>query len=116
MLFQLTSRVAEPEGLARHLHFSANGVTARGLGEESAANEAGNPVLCAVPLLFAPPLDPTIPHRIYPSNYFLQGLGPHLPPSLPPKPGIPSALVQRIPFYQSFWPRLQQLALTITEG
>jgi hypothetical protein len=30
--FQLTLRVAEPEGLARHLRFSANGVTAQGLG------------------------------------------------------------------------------------
>jgi hypothetical protein len=48
---QLTFRVAEPEALARHLRFSANGVTARGLGEVSAANGAGNPVLCAVGIL-----------------------------------------------------------------
>ena len=46
--FPLTFRVAEPEGLARHLRLSANGVTARGLGEESEANEAGNPVLYVV--------------------------------------------------------------------
>ena len=43
--FPITSRVAEPEVLARHLRFSANGVTARRLGVVSAANEAGNPVL-----------------------------------------------------------------------
>ena len=46
--FHITFRVAEPEVLARHLRFSANGVTARGLGEVSAANGAGNPVLYAV--------------------------------------------------------------------
>ena len=43
--FQLTFRVAEPAGLARRLPLLANGVTDQGLGEESAANEAGNPVL-----------------------------------------------------------------------
>ena len=34
--------------LARHLRLSANGVTARGLGVVSEANEAGNPVLAEV--------------------------------------------------------------------
>ena len=43
--FLLTFRVAEPEGLARRLPTLANGVTDQGLGEVSAANEAGNPVL-----------------------------------------------------------------------
>ena len=43
--FPLTFRVAEPEGLARHLRPSANGVTAQGLGGRSEATEAGNPVL-----------------------------------------------------------------------
>ena len=47
--FHITFRVAEPEGLARRLPLLANGVTDQGLGEESAANEAGNPVLGAVP-------------------------------------------------------------------
>ena len=94
----------------------ANAVTDQGLGEVSKANGAGNPVLYAVPMLFAPTFDPTIPHRIYHSNYFLPGLGPHLPPFLPPKPGNPSALVRRTIFYQSFWPLLRLLALTITEG
>ena len=44
--FQLTSRVAEPEGLARRLPLLANGVTDQGLGGRSEATEAGNPVLC----------------------------------------------------------------------
>ena len=43
--FHLTFRVAEPEVLARHLRFSANGVTARRLGGRSEATGAGNPVL-----------------------------------------------------------------------
>ena len=43
---RITFRVAEPEGLARRLPLLANGVTDQGLGEVSAANEAGNPVLC----------------------------------------------------------------------
>ena len=43
--FRLTFRVAEPEVLARHLRFSANGVTARRLGGRSEATGAGNPVL-----------------------------------------------------------------------
>jgi hypothetical protein len=43
--FRLTVRVAEPEGLARRLPLLANGVTDRGLGVVSKANEAGNPVL-----------------------------------------------------------------------
>ena len=48
--FHLTSRVAEPAAWARHLRLcsSANAVTGQGLGEVSAANAAGNPVLCAV--------------------------------------------------------------------
>ena len=48
---RITFRVAEPEGLARRLPLLANGVTDQGLGEVSAANEAGNPVLGAVELL-----------------------------------------------------------------
>ena len=51
MQFRLTFRVAEPAGLARRLPLLANGVTDQGLGEESAANEAGNPVLGAVGIL-----------------------------------------------------------------
>ena len=45
--FHLTFRVAEPAAWARHLRFcpSANAVTRQGLGERSAATEAGNPVL-----------------------------------------------------------------------
>ena len=44
---RITFRVAEPAAWARHLRFcsSANAVTGQGLGEVSAANEAGNPVL-----------------------------------------------------------------------
>ena len=45
----ITFRVAEPEVLARHLRFSANGVTARGLGGRNEVTGAGNPVLCDVP-------------------------------------------------------------------
>ena len=54
LAFPLTFLVAEPEGLARHLRFcsSANCVTDQGLGERSAATGAGNPVLCAVGILF----------------------------------------------------------------
>ena len=39
-----------PQSWARHLRFcsSANAVTGQGLGEVSAANEAGNPVLYVV--------------------------------------------------------------------
>jgi len=48
---QLTSRVAEPAVLARHLRFSANGVTAQGLGGRSAATGAGNSVLAEVGVL-----------------------------------------------------------------
>ena len=48
--FQLTFRVAEPEGLARRLPPLANGVTDQGLGGRSEATGAGNPVLCAVQL------------------------------------------------------------------
>ena len=45
--FRITFRVAEPAAWARHLRLcsSANAVTGQGLGEVSAANEAGNPVL-----------------------------------------------------------------------
>jgi hypothetical protein len=46
--FQLTVRVAEPEGLAHCLRFSANSVTGQGLGERSEATGAGNPVLGVV--------------------------------------------------------------------
>jgi len=46
--FQLTFRVAEPEGLARRLPPLANGVTDQGLGGRSEATGAGNPVLCDV--------------------------------------------------------------------
>ncbi len=48
--FHITFRVAEPAAWARHLRLcsSANAVTGQGLGEESAANEAGNPVLAEV--------------------------------------------------------------------
>ena len=46
--FHITSWVAEPEVLARHLRFSANGVTARRLGGRSEATGAGNPVLYEV--------------------------------------------------------------------
>ena len=41
--FQLTFRVAEPEGLARRLPLLANGVTDQGLGGRSAATGAGTP-------------------------------------------------------------------------
>jgi hypothetical protein len=34
-VFHITFRVAEPEGLARRLRFSANGVTDQGLGERN---------------------------------------------------------------------------------
>jgi hypothetical protein len=45
---RITIWVAEPAAWARHLRLPANAVTGQGLGEESAANEAGNPVLYAV--------------------------------------------------------------------
>jgi len=48
--FQLTMRVAEPEGPARCLPLLANGVTDQGLGEvtSEARNGAGNAVLAEV--------------------------------------------------------------------
>ena len=49
LALRLTFRVAEPEGLARHLRLSANGVTARGLGGRNEVTGAGNLVLCDVP-------------------------------------------------------------------
>ncbi len=49
-VFHITFRVAEPEGLARHLRFSADGVTDQGWGAvtSEARNAAGKPVLGAV--------------------------------------------------------------------
>jgi hypothetical protein len=47
IVFRITFRVAEPAVRAGRLRpcFSANGMTAQGLGERSAATGAGNPVL-----------------------------------------------------------------------
>ena len=47
------SGLPNPQSWARHLRLcpSANAVTTQGLGEESEANEAGNPVLYDVPLI-----------------------------------------------------------------
>ena len=70
--FHITFRVAEPEGLARRLPLLANGVTDQGLGEVSEANEAGNPVLAAVPPLPDVPLTRTIPPNIDRRNYFFR--------------------------------------------
>ncbi len=42
---RLTFRVAEPEGLAHCLRFSANSVTGQGLGERNEVTGAGKPVL-----------------------------------------------------------------------
>ena len=44
------SGLPNPQSWARHLRLcpSANAVTGQGLGEVSAANGAGNPVLCVV--------------------------------------------------------------------
>jgi hypothetical protein len=47
-VFQLTFRVAEPEGLARRLPPLANGVTDQGLGGRNEVTGAGNLVLAAV--------------------------------------------------------------------
>ena len=73
--FRLTFRVAEPEVLARHLRFSANGVTARRLGGRSEATEAGNPVLGAVlpsrclPRWQAPRLVQLVPQPVNSASY-----------------------------------------------
>ena len=69
-LFHITSRVAEPAGLARRLPPLANDVTDQGLGEESTANGAGNPVLTDVA---------SLPYQI--TNPPTQGKPQALPPS-----------------------------------